>query len=187
MDRALAKVNEREFYALQLRATTILAGVPLHDVWVVDLPPTHEPVTLDEFHPFGSSRQSGGPLTGMSRALLGLRLFLGRIFHLDAEPRDAKKSSFSARLTPEDRARSSVESGTSEGTFSVVYRFQNESMLELQNRTVHGALVNALVETATSYGVYLAVYALIDPFRRWLIYPSMLKNTRAAWVLRYKN
>jgi Protein of unknown function (DUF2867) len=190
----MPKVHEREYYALQLRAQTILAGIPLHDVWAVDLPPTREPVTLDEFHPLEGSGQSGSRLTGISRALLRLRFFIGRIFHLEAEPRDAGKSSFAARLTSEDRARSSVEPGTSKGAFRVVYHFPNESMLEVQNRTVHGALVNALVETPTGYRYYLAVYvakvswvtplymALIDPFRRWLIYPPMLKNIRAAWV-----
>jgi hypothetical protein len=190
----MPRVSEREFSALQLRAHTILAGIPMHDVWAVDLPPSRERVTLDEFRPFHGPRQSDGPRSGVARVLLRLRFFLGRIFRLEAEPRDAEKSSFSARLTPEDRARSSVAPGTPGGPFRVVYQFENESMLEVQNRTVHGAMVNALVETPAGYRFYLAVYvakvswvtplymALIDPFRRRLIYPPMMENIRAAWM-----
>jgi len=101
--------------------------------------------------------------------------------------------SFGNRLTPEDRARSLVVPGTSEGPFRVVYRFENEQLLEVQNRTVHAAALSALVERVDSYRFYFAVYvrrrtwitplymALIDPFRKWIIYPAMLKTIRATW------
>ena len=77
--------------------------------------------------------------------------------------------------------------------FRVVYRFENEQLLEIQNRTVHAAALSALVEKADSYRFYLAVYVrqrtwitplymgLIDPFRKWIIYPAMLKKIRATW------
>jgi hypothetical protein len=35
--------------------------------------------------------------------------------------------------------------------FRVVYRFENEQLLEVINRTVHGAALTALVETASAY------------------------------------
>ena len=122
-----------------------------------------------------------------------LRLFLGRIFRLEAEPKDALTASFGSRLTPEDRARSFVVSGIPEGLFRVVYRFENEQLLEIQNRTVHAAALSALAEKADSYRFYFAVYVrhstwitpfymgLIDPFRKWIIYPAMLKKIRATW------
>jgi len=181
-----------EFCALPLRAHTLLAGVPLHDVWAVDLPVHRNGVTLSEF----LSRASQGgkkPLPPVARALIRLRLFLGRIFRLEAEPKDASAVSFGGRLTPEDRARSSVVSGTPEGLFRVVYRFENEQLLEIQNRTVHAAALSALAERADGYRFYFAVYvcertwitpvymALIDPFRIWIIYPAMLKTIRATW------
>jgi hypothetical protein len=129
----------------------------------------------------------------VARALIRLRLFLGRIFRLEAEPKDALAASFGRRLTPEDRARSFVVSGTPEGLFRVVYRFENEQLLEIQNRTVHAAALSALAEGADSYRFYFAVYVrqrtwitpfymgLIDPFRRWIIYPALLKKIRATW------
>jgi uncharacterized protein DUF2867 len=128
------------------------------------------------------------------RALFRLRFFLGRIFRLEAAPRDAGATSFASRLTDEDRARSSVEAGTPDGLFRIVYRFENEQLLEVQNRTAHAAAVSALAETPAGYRFYFAVYvvkagwitpiymALIDPFRKWFVYPAILKNIRTTWM-----
>jgi hypothetical protein len=134
-----------------------------------------------------------GKLSLPTRALVRLRLFLGRVFRLEAEPKNAGVASFAARLTPEDRARSSVEAGTPDGLFRVVYSFENELLLELQNRTAHAGALSALVETADGYRFYFAVYvakvswitpvymALIDPFRKWIVYPALLKSVCAIW------
>ena len=55
------------------------------------------------------------------------------------------------------------------------------------------AAPSALVETADSYRFYFAVYvrkvgrltrlcmALIDPFRKLIVYPSLLRSVRANW------
>jgi hypothetical protein len=172
----------------------LLADVPLHDVWAVDLPRVREAVTLDEFYRRLSQHRLTGRLPLPARALFGLRFFLGRIFRLEDQPKGAGAASFARGLTAEDRARSSRAPGTPDGLFHVVYRFENELLLEVHNRTVHGALLMALAETAVGYRFYLAVYvgkagwmtpvymALIDPFRRWIIYPAMLKNIRAIWA-----
>jgi hypothetical protein len=188
----MPQISPKEFYALSLRAHTFLADVPLHDVWAVDLPTHRDGVTLSEFLRLAS--QGGiNRLPPVARALIRLRLFLGRIFRLEVEPKDALAASFGRRLTPEDRARSFVVSGTPEGLFRVVYRFENEQLLEIQNRTVHAAALSALAEGADSYRFYFAVYVrqrtwitpfymgLIDPFRRWIIYPALLKKIRATW------
>ncbi len=64
---------------------------------------------------------------------------------------------------------------------------------ELINRTFHAAALSALVESANSYRFYFAVYvhsvgwwtplymAAIDPFRKLIIYPSLLSSVRANW------
>ena len=188
----MPQISPTEFYALPLRAHTFLADVPLHDVWAVDLPTHRDGVTLSEF----LRRASQGGINRfppVARALFHLRFFLGRIFRLEAEPKDALAASFGRRLTPEDRARSFVVSGTPEGLFRVVYRFENEQLLEVQNRTVHGAALSALAERPDSYRFYFAVYvrqrtwitpfymSLIDPFRKWIIYPAILRKIRASW------
>jgi Protein of unknown function (DUF2867) len=195
----MPRISPTEFYALALRVHTFLTDVPLHDVWAVDLPKHCDGVTLSEF--LRPASQGGcdadvvevNRLPPVARALFSLRFFLGRIFRLEAEPQDALAVSFGSRLTPEDRSRSFVEPGTREGLFRFVYRFKNEQLLEIQNRTVHAAALSALAENANSYRFYFAVYVrqrtwitpfymgLIDPFRRWIIYPALLKKIRATW------
>ena len=194
----MPQISASEFHSLPLRVHTFLAEVPLHDVWAVDLPTRRAGVTLSEF--LRRSRD-GSDLANAetkrfpaaARALFALRFFLGRIFRLEVEPKDALATSFGSRLTEEDRARSLVVPGTPEGLFRVVYRFENEQLVEIQNRTVHGAALSALAERADSYRFYFAVYVrrrtwitpfymgLIDPFRKWIIYPALLKKVRATW------
>jgi hypothetical protein len=189
----MPQIPPAEFYGLPLRVHAFLADVPLHDVWAVDLPARRGGVTLTEF--LGRATQGGmNRLPPVARALMDFRFFLGRIFRLEAEPKNALAASFGSRLTPEDRARSTVLPGTPEGLFRVVYRFENEQLLEIQNRTVHGAALSALAERDDGYRFYFAVYvrrnswitpfymSLIDPFRRWIIYPALLKKIREAWV-----
>jgi Protein of unknown function (DUF2867) len=188
----MPQISPREFYAVPLRVHALLAGVPLHDVWAVDLPRHRDGVTLCEFLP--RANQGGvGRFPAAARALIRFRFFLGRIFRLEAEPKDALAASFGSRLTAEDRARSLVAAGTAEGLFRVVYRFENEQLVEIQNRTVHAAALSALAERADGYRFYFAIYVrqrtwvtpfymgLIDPFRKWIIYPAILKGIRAAW------
>lgn len=195
----MPQISPTEFCALPLRVHVFLADVPLHDVWAVDLPAHRDGVTLSEFLR-RTSRNGSDEVDGeinrfppAARALFRFRVFLGRIFRLEAEPEDALAASFGSRLTEEDRARSSVVPGTPEGLFRVVYRFENEQLLEMQNRTVHTAALSALAERAGSYRFYFAVYVrqrtwitpfymgLIDPFRKWIIYPALLKKIRATW------
>src|SRR5580693_2362407 len=188
----MPQISPTEICALPLRVHKFLTDVPLHDVWAVDLPRHHDGVTLSEF--LRRASQGGiNRLPPVAHALIRLRLFLGRIFRLEAEPKDALAASFGSRLTPEDRARSFVVSGTSEGLFRVVYRFENEQLLEIQNRTVHAAALSALAKRSDSYRFYFAIYVrqrtwitpfymgLIDPFRKWIIYPALLKKIRASW------
>src|SRR6202023_3148688 len=94
---------------------------------------------------------------------------------------------FTTRLTSADRSRSLAPSGTRDGPFRVVYGFENERLLELLNRTVHGAALSALVETENTYRFYFGVYvqsvgrftpiymALIDPVRKLVVYPLLLR------------
>jgi hypothetical protein len=194
----MPRISPAEFSALPFRANTLLAGVPLHDVWAVDLPRLRDGVTLEEllrradrdvFTPRDAKMKG---LPAASRALFRLRLLLGRLGRLDSEPDNAGAASFARRLTVDDRERSSVASGTRAGSFRVVYRFENEQLLEVHNRTVHAAALSALAKTADGYRYYFAVYvvsigwitplymALIDPFRRWIIYPALLKKISAA-------
>jgi hypothetical protein len=187
----MPQISTQELERLSLRAHDLLAGVPLHDAWAVDLPRRRPGITLAEF-----SRATHARLFRASpvvRALLGIRLSAGQLLGWDREPAATAWESFATRLTSADRSRSLTPAGTREGLFRVVYRFENEQLLEVINRTVHGAALTALVETASAYRFYFGVYvrrvsgftpvylALIDPVRRLIVYPSLLRSVRANW------
>jgi len=187
----MPQISTQEFERLPLRVHDFLAGVPLHDVWAVDLPRTRSGITLDEFVRKASVRPCS--LSPLARALLNIRLFVGRLLGWDREPAAIAWDGFAKRLTAGDLSKSLVAPGTPEGLFHVVYRFENEQLLEVINRTVHAAALSALVETANSYRFYFGVYvrhvsaftpiymALIDPFRKLVVYPSLLRTVRSNW------
>src|SRR6266705_2720537 len=145
----MPQISTQEFEQLPLRVHNFLAGVPLHDVWAIDLPRTRSGITLDEFLRTASAcLLTPSPVV---RALLNIRLFVGRLLGWDREPAATAWETFTTRMTTADRSRSLVPAGTREGLFRVVYRFENEQLLEVINRTVHGAALSALVETADAY------------------------------------
>ena len=194
---------QEEFERLPLRVHTFLPDVPLHDVWSVDLPRWRAGITLDEFlrTPSNSKLDACGCSESSSlftrsllvRILLDIRFFVGRFFAWDHELPATTCKTFAVRLTDTDHSRSLVMAGTRDGFFRVVYRFENEQLLELINRTVHAAALTTLVETPTAYRFYLSVYVrpvsrftpfymtLIDPFRKLMVYPSLLRGVRARW------
>ena len=188
----MPQISEREFEVLPLRVHAFLADVPLHDVWAVDLPRPRSGITLDEFRRGVASACLCTP-SPVVRVLVGVRLFIGRFFGWDRTPSEGTSATFADRLTPADRARSLAPAGIREGLFRVVYRFENEQLDEVINRTAHAAALSALVETANSYRFYFAVYvrnvgrltplyiALINPVRKLIVYPSLLRSVRANW------
>jgi hypothetical protein len=191
----MPQISTREFERLPLRVHDFLAGVPLHDVWAVDLPRTRFGITLDEFLRTQSARPfAPSPFV---RALLNIRLLVGRLLGWDCEPAATAWETFATRLTSADRSKSLAPAATNAGLFRVVYRFENEELLELINRTAHAAALSALVETANGYRFYFAVYvrsvsrftpfyiALINPFRKLIVYPSLLRTIRANWNRNY--
>jgi hypothetical protein len=187
----MPQISPQEFERLPLRVHEFLAGVPLHDVWAVDLPRPRAGITLEEF-----LRASGaGPFTPspVVRALLSIRLYVGGLFGWDREPEASLRQSFATRLTTADISKSLAPAGTRDGPFRLVYRFENEQLLELSNRTAHAAALSALAETPSGYRFYFAVYVqsvgrwtpvymtIIDPFRKLVVYPSLLRSVRTNW------
>ena len=187
----MPQISAREFEQLPLRVHTFLAGVPLHDVWAVDLPRSRTGITLDEF--LRAARNRPFTPSPLVRLLLDIRLCVGRLCGWDREPAATAWETFATRLTAADRSQSLAAAGTREGMFRVVYRFENEQLLELINRTAHAGALSALVETAHAYRFYFGVYvrrvgrftpvymALIDPVRKLVVYPALLRSVRARW------
>lgn len=186
----MPRISTQEFEGLPLRAHDFLAGVPLHDVWAVDLPKVRPRITLHEFLNSPSEPFRCPPAV---QALVNVRLALGRVFRWDRRPPAQNLKTFTSRLTIADRARTLASPGETKGIFHVVYRFENEQLLEIMNGTAHAGALSALVETDDSYRFYFGVYvapvsrftgvymALIDPFRSLIVYPSLLRSVQARW------
>lgn len=189
----MPQISTQEFERLPLRVHDFLGGVPLHDVWAIDLPRPRSGITLYEFLRTANACPCTSTPPTLVRALLNIRLFAGRLLGWDREPAATAWKTFTTRLTTADRSKSVVPAGTREGLFRVVYSFENEQLLELINRTAHAAALSALVETENGYRFYFGVYVhsvsrftpiymtLIAPFRKLLVYPSLLRNVRAKW------
>jgi hypothetical protein len=185
------RIAPAEYLALDLEAHELLRDVPLRDVTVVDLPGGGGGRTIADARRLLNHTMQRQPLP--VRALFELRRTLGRIFGWDSKSAEST-SSFASRLTPDQRARSLSPVGSVDGPFRLLYDFPRESVGEIRNATVHAFACMTLQPRQDGYRFYLAVYvaevswltpvymAVIEPFRRILVYPAMMNSLRAAWV-----
>jgi hypothetical protein len=195
--RAWSRVDPAYFQRLRLRAHALLAGVPLHDVWMVELPGGGPNRTLADARAFMSA-ETIMSLTTVVRGLFQLRGWLGRVFGWDATTRTPSSQSFIHRLSDEDRKQSLMEPGSPDGPFTVVYVHPFEAVSEVQNATVHAFSVLAFEPYASGYRLFWAIYvapvnrltvlymALIDPFRRVLVYPAVLRHVHQSWCMAHQ-
>ena len=167
-----------EYRALALHAHTMLADVPLHDVWKVELPGGPADCRVAAIRPY-MSFEALSRLNPVVRGLFGLRRFLGRVFGWDGPERAEGQS------PPRDAL---------DGPFELVHESEQEIVGEVRNKTVHAFSVMALLPREGGYRLYFAIYvapvgritglymALIDPFRHWLVYPALLRHVHRSWV-----
>jgi len=187
------RITPEEYARIDLRAHSLLAGVPLHDVWAVDLSGNDHPGrTVADVRALLATENVTAASPAV-RFLFGLRGRLGHIFGWDREPARASQESFVHRLSAADRENSLITPGTSEGRFRVLFESPKEVIREIQNGTVHAFSVFALLEKDSGYRLYWSIYVrpvgritswymrLIDPFRRLIIYPAVLRSIDAAW------
>ncbi|MBI3636854.1 MAG: DUF2867 domain-containing protein [Candidatus Rokubacteria bacterium] len=192
-----ARVPPAEFHALDLEVHAILRDVPLRDVTVVDLPDGGDGRTISDvlaLMGIGGDRRPTNPIV---RGLFSLRGWLGRVLGWDDDRHRHPEASYLARVSGELQRRSVRTPGAMAGAFRTLYVLEREALLEARNRTVHAFLASALAPAARGYRLYLAVYvkpvsrltpfymALIEPFRRFVVYPDLVRRTRRAWDARY--
>jgi hypothetical protein len=185
------------FLSRPLRAHALLADVPLHDVWLIRLRGGGEGRRITDLLRLASFEtiQDVSPIVA---ALFRLRGFMGRVFRWEGGTRELPSSSYVHRLSREDRARTLEEPGGEEGPFRIVYTFEREALREVINPTVHAFSLMAMAPARGGYDVYWAIYvkrvswltplymALIDPFRRLFIYPSIIRHWQGAWETAYR-
>jgi hypothetical protein len=185
------RVARGEFERLELRCHSLLADVSLHDAWATWLAGGGNERTMRDVQAAGVLR---APPNLAVRGLFALRRALGRALGWERERPRAAAESYVYRLTDADRARSLTPPGTREGGFRTLYVFPHEALFELRNATVHAFLATALIPRAGGYRLYVGIYvkpvglitpvymALIDPFRRVVVYPALLRDAQAAWA-----
>jgi Protein of unknown function (DUF2867) len=107
-----------------------------------------------------------------------------------------KETSLKGRL-PEDLRDTAAKTKFGSLPFKPLYLTSDEFAAELSNRTVHGVMHLAWAEQGG--GVYqgqMAVYVkprgalgkgymeLIKPFRHWIVYPALMRQTEKTWNAR---
>jgi len=197
--RPWSQATVQDYLRLTLRAHSLLHDVPIHDVWRVALPDGGPARTMKDVRSVFKVARQSQRLSLSVRALFGLRWLMGRLLRWDRPAPEGEVWSFRARLSDTDRRQSMVEPGTLDGPFAVVYVHAMEAVSEIRNATVHAFLVWALEPTPDGYQLFWAIHvlpvsvwtkpylALINPFRRWLVYPALLRRIHESWTQAFKS
>ena len=139
----------------RVHALAASEGLALHDVWEVATPLPAGVSLARWVEAFRRERWSAA-----TRALFAIRWWLGRKLGWD-------------------RGRAG---------FVPIYQEPEEQLSRIENRTVTGFLHLSLVERRPRMAVYVrphgrlgrAYMQLIEPFRRWVVYPSLIAAGRRA-------
>lgn len=176
-----------------------LEGVPLVDVWQIDLENGGEGRSLQDLFALVKGHDDIRALSPVVRFLFRLREAMGRVFRWDDGPqyRQVSPASFVHKLGEELAGLSMAESGAMAGPFRVIYQLENEALGEIINATIHAFVHVSFESTPQGYRAYLAVYAihtkwwskyymaLIGPFRAWFVYPNLVHTTQRLWKETY--
>lgn len=160
----------------------------LEDVWLVPAPGSG-PTDMARF--LALLKRHGEHSTAVVRFLFAARWKLGKWFGWDKSGSglDGRVPSLRERVSPELRAAPDP----SPGLLRPVYVLPTEMAAETANATVHGVMHCGWVPTGDGYGLELAVYtkpngrlgriymAFIKPFRRFIVWPAMLREWARAW------
>jgi len=191
------RVPAEEFRALDLEVHSFLADVALRDVSAIDLPGGGPDRTISDVRAL-LFRDGALSSTVPLRILFSLRLALGRLFGWDRTVHEHAEDSYLEKLSDDQRRRSLADPGIADGAFRLLYLFPNEALGEIRNATVHAFSCTTIRPTASGYRFYWAIYvksvsrftpvymALIEPFRRFIVYPTILRRLRDAWVATYR-
>lgn len=192
------RVSPQEFRSLPLDVHVLLHDVPLHDVSAVDLPGGGDGRTIADVQSVIAQERlvQANPIVS---ALFRLRRIVGTALGWDADPAPGRPDLYVHRLPEELRVRSKVVPGTPEGMFIAVYQLDREALAEIRNATAHAFLCSVLQPRGDGYRLYWAVYvksvswftpvymAVIEPFRRFVVYPAVLGRIQLAWMAAYKS
>jgi hypothetical protein len=191
------QIPKSEFRALDLQVNSVLTDVPLHDAWVVRLPGGGPGRTLRDVREIALGHAPADVST-LVAGLIGIRMAIGEALNLDSRPYSLPGSSYSHLLGATGSMLPPGMGGAQPGVFRPVYMLENEALLEMTNRTARAYIAAALRPADEGgYRLYWGIYvkqtswltplymALIDPFRRHIIYPAALSDIERTWRSRY--
>ena len=126
------RIDPGEFRALPLRAHALLHDVPLEDAWAVPLSGGGAGRTILDVRAVMVAGRETAPT--IVKGLFRLRTRIGALFGWDQQRPAWNAESYADRVSPADRARSLVAPGTGDGSFTLLYRFEDEQLGELRTR-----------------------------------------------------
>jgi len=185
------RISPEDFAKRDFRVNNLLADVPLHDAWAVDLK-GHPSPTLEDL---ATAYRGGSPFQA-TPAVLGLGLLrgvAGFVLGWDDPQWSDVNASFVHRLSESDRRGSTTEPGTILGIWRVLYAFPREGVVETINGTAHVAVAATIGEGPTGPRLFLSFRVrevnwttpfymrLIDPARRYFVYPFLLRQFAHTW------
>jgi hypothetical protein len=189
------RIDPVEFRARPLRVHALLHDVPLQDAWAIPLSGGGAGRTILDLRAVMVAGLEAVP--AVVKGLFRLRGRIGALFGWDHQRPAWNAESYADRLSPADRAQSLVAPGTPDGSFSLLYRFEDEQLGELRNATVHAFASLSIRPTPGGYLAYLGVFvqpvhrftalymAAIAPFRRLVVYPAVIRKVQSAWAQRF--
>ncbi|PYM68153.1 MAG: hypothetical protein DME10_27875 [Candidatus Rokuibacteriota bacterium] len=190
-----ARIDPEEFRARPLRVHALLHDVPLEDAWAIPLAGGGAGRTVQDLRAVMVAGRAAAP--AVVQGLFWLRFRIGALFGWDHQRSAWNSESYADRLSVADRARSLIAPGTPDGSFRLLYRFEDEQLSELRNATVHAFASLSIRPTPEGYLAYLGVFVqpvhgftrlymrAIAPFRRLVVYPAIIRTMQRAWAQRY--
>jgi hypothetical protein len=198
-------INKETHVARSWKVNTIANDFILWDVWEIPIFATNSntenfqsfyKIALETFTKMHSS-------ITLVRFLFTLRYWLGKVFPLDKHINTlpipgCQETTIKTRLNGKDleksKAGKAIKNNGTNLEFRPVYLFENESLHELSNDTVHGLIhVGWIKKKEDYYTATLAIYVkprglygkgylkLIEPFRHHIVYPAMMRAMKAQW------
>lgn len=130
-----------------------------------------------------------------ARKLFELREFLGRLLGWDDEKSTPKISpdSYFWKMSDEERQRCVREPGRQEGPALILWNDRHSVCLEVLNATCQAFAVGYIENRSAHLSVFVIetrwwskyYLALIEPFRKYIVYPAMVKWVSRVWRERY--
>jgi len=185
------RVSHEEFSTKDFPVNCLLVEIPLHDAWAIDLR-GHPSPTLDNL---GAAFRHLSPFqaTPAGTGLSMLRRMVGFAFGWEDPEWSKEEESLVHDLTEATDLHSTTEPGTLIGIWRVLYTLPREGVVETVNGTAHVAVAASIGAGPESSRLFLSFrvrevnwttrfyMGLIDPFRRFFVYPPLLRQFAHTW------